>query len=211
MKLLIFITTLLLFTSGFSDDWKLVKEEKNIKVFIRKPDNSKYEQIRIISKTQSQLSEIVNALEDVNHHKDWVYATEESYIINKTDVSNFDYYVTIDMPFPVKDRDLVIRYKRTQDPNSKVVTINSVSAPGIKAEVKSLVRIKEFETSYKLTPLENGWVEIDYFLTADPGGSLPAWVVNLVTTKGPLETMRSLFVLLENGEYKNAQVEGIVN
>ena len=204
------LSFLFIFTTFFfSEDWKLVKEIENIQVYIRKPVGAKYEQVKIISKTQSRLSEIVRALEDVEHHKDWVYATSESSFLSKSSNTQFDYYVTMDMPFPVKDRDVTIRYQRIQQQDKKVL-INSKAVIGLKQNRDGFVRIVDFNSSYKLTPLDNGWVEIEYFMKVDPGGKLPAWVVNLFTTKGPMETMKSLFKLLESGYYEDVIVDGIV-
>ncbi len=210
MKHLLIFTLFTLFVgSSTSDDWKLVKDKEDFKVYIRKPEGGNFEQIKIIALTSSPMNAIVAALEDVDKHKDWVYATGESYVIERRTQADFDYYVTVEMPFPVKNRDLTIKYSRTYDPSSGVVLIESTGISGLKDEVKNYVRIKEFYSTYTLTPQENGKIEIEYFLNANPGGSLPAWVVNLVTTKGPTETMRSLLDLLETGEYDNRVVSGL--
>ncbi len=204
--------TLIFFTgiSVVSDEWKLLKETDGIKVYTRKLDESKYEQIKLIFNVKAPLSEIVYALEDVKHHKDWVYATEESYIIHKRTPDDFDYYITMKMPFPVKDRDLVVYYKRHQNKATKTVTMISTSKPDVKKLRDGYVRIMDFKSKYTLRMLKNGFVEIEYFLDADPGGSVPAWLVNLVTTKGPIVTMKTLTKDLENGKYKGLKAKDII-
>jgi hypothetical protein len=46
-------------------------------------------------------------------------------------------------------------------------------------------------------------------MAADPGGKLPAWIVNMFTVKGPVATMESMVELIDSDYYKGKQVEGI--
>ena len=50
---------------------------------------------------------------------------------------------------------------------------------------------------------------MEYYMKVNPGGLLPAWLVNLAVTKGPMDTMESLFELVESGYYENAIVHGL--
>ena len=211
MKILIvvFISFGFIFTQN--DGWEMVKEANNTKVYTRKTSESDYEQIRIITEVQAPISEIVNALEDVNYHQEWVYETKETKLLEKRGVGDFEYYALMNMPFPVKDRDIIIGVKRSQDPNSKVVDIKSFALLNRMPEKSKRIRIKTFLSTYKITPLDNGWVEVDYFMAADPGGKLPAWIVNMFTLKGPVATMESLVELIDSDYYKGKKVEGIID
>ena len=35
-------------------------------------------------------------------------------------------------------------------------------------------------------------LKVSYFLNVDPGGSIPAWLVNLAVAEGPYESFRNL-------------------
>jgi hypothetical protein len=194
-----------------NDGWEMVKEANNTKVYTRKTSASDYEQIRIVTKVQAPISEIVNALEDVNYHQEWVYETKETKLLEKRGVGDFEYYALMNMPFPVKDRDIIIGVKRSQDPNSKVVDIKSFALLNKMPEQSKRIRIKTFLSTYKISPLDNGWVEVDYFMAADPGGKLPAWIVNMFTVKGPVATMESMVELIDSDYYKGKKVEGIID
>ena len=211
MKIILTICLSVFFSISQNDGWKLVKEVEEIKVYTRKVDGSQYKQIRMISKIKAPLSEIVYALEDVNYHPEWAYETEGTKMLTKRSPSNFDYYAKMNLPFPFNDRDVAITYNRDQNTKSKIVTINAKASPKLVKEEGKYVRIKDFESSYTLTPLEEGWVEVDYFMAADPAGKLPAWVVNLFTTKGPIETMKALKKLMDSDYYNGKVAEGIVD
>lgn len=209
MTLYIYILTIFTHLIGTGDEWTLLREHENFTVYYREIEGSKFQQLRIKAKTQASVKEVVAALEDIDFHKYWVYATQESYMLKKRSASDFDYYVSVDMPFPIKDRDIVIRYKRESDAASGVVHTYSVAREGIKDPREDFVRIKSFKSDYYIRPLAGGQTEIEYTVSADPGGSLPAWLVNLLKARGPTRTISTLLKHLEEGRYEERAVEGL--
>ena len=190
--------------------WVLAQESDDIKVYTRKKIGEKFKELRIITRHQTSLNAIMAAFDDTEAHKEWVYKTPESYTIEKVDSSTLIYYVKSDLPFPVSDRDIVIKYKWVQDPDTKVIVTESVGIVGKVDEDDSIIRVTDFASIYTLTPQPDGWVDIEYYAMMDPAGMLPAWLVNMVVTRGPVKTMDNLFDLLDSGRYDNVQVGGVV-
>jgi len=210
MRLL--ITFLLVFTISLMSaqaGWELVKQKDDITVYVRKQAGSATKEVKIDGKITCTLSEIVKALEDVESQSEWVESTKEVRILKNNGPGSFDFYQGIDMPYPVSDRDVAIRYKRTQDPSSKVVSIDFKSIDGVVPTNDDYVRIAESHSTYTLTPTNNGTIAVQYFLKIDVGGKMPKWVVNMAITKGPIDTMEALFAAIKNGNYSSAVVEGI--
>lgn len=210
MKLL--FTALLLFTLSLAyaqASWELVEQKDDITVYVRKQEGSAFKEVKIDGKISCSLAEIVRALEDVESQSEWVESTKEVRIIKRSGPGSFDFYQGIDMPYPVKDRDVAIRYKRTQDPNSKAVAIDFKSIAGALPANEAYVRIPESHSTYTLTPDNNGEIAVQYFLKIDVGGKMPKWVVNMAITKGPIDTMEALFSAIKAGNYKGAVVDGI--
>lgn len=56
-----------------------------------------------------------------------------------------------------------------------------------------------------LTPKGNGIVEIDYELGTEPGGDVPAWLVNLVAVNAPFNTQQMMNALLQTPSVKSAK------
>lgn len=192
-------------------EWDIVKQTDDITVFTRKSDNSKYKEVKITMTIKCSMNELVAALEDVDAHKDWVPYTIDSKMVKKDSDSEFYYYVSSDFPFPAKDRDVVIFYEREQAKDSKVVITRSEAAPEVLPEADGFVRVPLFSSTYVLTPLEDGIIDIEYLLKVSPGGKIPAWIINLGVTKGPIKTMESLVDLISSGKYANHNVAGIEN
>lgn len=189
-------------------DWQLVREESDMNIFERKPTNSKFKQVKIKTTINAPLSKVVAILEDISNQKNWMYGTKEVTLLPQE--NEVITYMITDMPFPIKDRDIVIKYERYQDPNTRVVNTKTTAVNGYKPLTDKFERIKDFTSTYKLVPLENGLTQVEYYLEADPGGNLPAWVVNLFTTKGPSESMKSLIELAESEDY-NGRAEDIID
>ena len=66
-------------------------------------------------------------------------------------------------------------------------------------------RVPLLKSTWTLIPLKEGKVDITYHLRVDPGGIIPAWLVNLTLTIGPYNTMLRLKKEVAEDKYKNAR------
>lgn len=191
------------------ETWTQTKNEDGIKVFTRKKAGERFKEIKIITSTKTTLNEIMASFDDVESHKDWVYKTPKSKVVERIDPTTLIYYVKSNLPYPVKDRDIVIHYTWEQDPLSKVITTRSKAVEGKLDPVKSTVRVTDFQSKYILTPKPGGVIHIEYEAKMDPAGSLPAWLVNMAVSKGPVKTMKAFFKLLDSDKYSGIIVAGV--
>jgi len=194
-----------------AQEWELKKEEDGIRVYLREAKDSKIKEVRITMEVQASLSAVVSVLRDPDAYAEWVYKCAESRLLGEADKKECMYYSRIDFPWPIKDRDLVARSSLVQDPNTKQITIRSVAHEGQLPEQKDAVRIPAMESRWILTPLSNGKVQMENRIWSDPGGSLPAWLVNMAVDKGPTQTMTRLRDRLGKAKYLSAHVDYILN
>ncbi|MGZ3767902.1 MAG: START domain-containing protein, partial [Mucilaginibacter sp.] len=54
-------------------------------------------------------------------------------------------------------------------------------------------------------------IKVEYTIHVDPGGYLPAWLVNMFATEGPLQIFRNLKTELQKPVYKNAALAFVEN
>jgi hypothetical protein len=59
--------------------------------------------------------------------------------------------------------------------------------------------------------IDSRTIKAEYTLYADPGGSVPAWLVNLFIADGPLESFQKLKEHIKKPAYANARLAGIKN
>lgn len=135
---------------------------------------------------------LLHVLTEVEDYDKWVFKSRNPKVLEEVGDNEMYYFVESDFPFPLSDRDMIIHSKQWLDPVSKVYTSKSVAVPDYLPEKKKMVRMPMLESHWKVWPLEDGRVEIDYRAIADPGGNLPAWLINMAITQGPTKTMRKL-------------------
>jgi hypothetical protein len=193
---------LCLFCKG-QDDWKLKQNKDGIEIYTKPLENSHLKGIKVKCALPVTLSQLVTVIMDVNTAVEWVYSTKSSSLLKKTSPSELYYYSEVSLPWPINNRDFVAHLKVSQDPHSKVVTIDGPVIPNYIPEKKDIIRVRSSYGKWVLTPQKNN-VKIEYTLETDPGGSLPAWLVNLFVAKGPHETFVKLKQQLQKAEYKNA-------
>ncbi len=192
-----FITTFFLIAQmGFGQSnahqWKLVSQEGNIQVFTRKSDKSDFKEVRILAKLEVEMGAFIEVLNDVPSYDDWVYKCQNSRKVKTLGANESYYYVQSNLPFPLSDRDLVVHSKQWYGEDGISYHTHSVAAPEMIEEKKGLVRMHYYESFWDIYENKDGSLSIEYKVFADPGGYLPVWMVNMVVTQGPLETIKNL-------------------
>ena len=107
-------------------------------------------------------------------------------------------------PWPIDNRDFVVNVKVQQDAKTKVVTQVSTNMPTFIKKKDGHVRITQFQALWTLTPMKNGIVNCEYQLLVNPGGNIPAWLVNLAAVDGPFETTLNMREWVFKDKYQKA-------
>src|SRR5436190_7766512 len=104
MKFILIKFTCLIFCSAFAFvasgqyDWKLSKEKDGIKVFQSETKNSDYKSIKVECTLEGNYDKLIAILNNVSHHKDWVYNNKTSSIIKQVNPYEFYYYTEAHLP-----------------------------------------------------------------------------------------------------------------
>lgn len=203
------MTLFVLFLGFFllnTDDWNKVADRSGIKVYTRLSPDSQFKEVKVDMKINASLNEITAALEDIPTQKQWVLNTIDAFVVNKINAGEFYYYLSTRMPFPISNRDAVIHYTRSYDPVREEVTTISLAYPNYYKSVENYIRIPYFHSSYTITKLDDHTCQVKYKVLIDPGGTLPAWIVNLAISRGPYESMYEFRELVQSGQYKSSKV-----
>ena len=193
------------FVNAQEAKWELRKDKNDVKVYVRETPNSPFKELRMSYNVEASLNSIVALLQDVEAIPDWVYKCTESYLVKKVNQEEEYYYNLIDFPWPLSDRDLIVKNILTRDTVNNTMRSESWAANDMVPEKEGVVRITDLHFWWEFTPKENGIVQIDYYLRSDPGGYLPAWIVNMAADQGPLQTIKRFRKTLKDPKYKNAK------
>lgn len=186
--------------------WKLNTDKDGIKIYTSLVPDSKIKAVKVECEVAATAKQLVALLLDVNSSTEWIFHTKSCSLIKQVSPSELYYYSEISLPWPTENRDFVAHLKVIQDPQTKIVTIDGPAVPGFVPEKKGIVRIEHSSGKWIITPVGTDHVKIEYTLHVDPSGSIPAWLVNMFATNGPLQIFENLKVQIQKPVYKNAAV-----
>jgi len=134
----------------------------------------------------------------VHTYVDWQHNCEEARVLEQPDGTRLTYN-RIGSPWPVSDRDVVLRSTR-KNLEDGVIRLDFRSTEVARVEVpRGVVRMPRLVGSYVLTPTNDGETRVVYTVDSDPGGSLPAWLVKQAGKDLPYHTLENLRTRAEVG------------
>ena len=197
------------FSQNSKSDWHLKKNENGIAVYSRKTASSDFRELKSIAYVKTSLNSIVALLNDWDTYTQWVYKCGQSKTLKRISTTELIHYQTVVAPWPAENRDFVVNVVFAQDEKTKIVTVKSTCHANYIPKVEHYVRITEFNACWTLIPLKDGTIEINYQLLVNPGGYVPAWLVNMAAVDGPYETMVHFKEWIVKEKYQTANVSFI--
>lgn len=146
----------------------------------------------------SQL-EVLAVLADIDSYQRWVFQCRRAQ--HMRDMGDDVVYIRIAGIWPVDDRDVITRTRISQDPTSGTISVHTWAENELYPPQDQAVRMPEFENMFLLQPRSDGWTRITFQTYADPGGAIPDWIANLVSTRAPYETLRDMKKRLKKKQY----------
>jgi hypothetical protein len=170
-------------------DWQLKKNEDGIKVYTRAVPNSALDEFKGVAAVNASVAQIEAVLKDVEAMPSWLPDNEVAELL-KSEGNVLYYYSVTDAPFPVDDRDAILRFTFTKEGNNLRVSL--IGLPDYKPAVSGRVRIPQIEGFWLLEPLGANKTKVTYQVLANPGGSIPAWLANATAVDNPFNTLKGL-------------------
>jgi hypothetical protein len=186
---------ILVFATGLTSppgECDLRKAKDGIKVYACETPDSKLKSITATFQLEASLSTLASIIMDIEQYPTWQYKVIQTELIKRFSDRELLYRGEVKAPWPVSNRDLVIRLSITQDSKTKVTRITAVSEPGSFPEKNGVIRVPKSETRWVITPVNDTELKVEYYFLVDPGGSIPGWLLNLTIAEGPYQTFKSL-------------------
>lgn len=180
------------------NDWQLVVTKDKLNIFTRTPQNSDFKEIRIEAVFDVPFEKIIAVLDDARTYTSWVYKCIISEKVETLNKLEFYYYIESDLPFPLTNRDLVVHSTKWREKEQNIVHYFSSAINKVVPVKGNLVRMTEYDSFWKITEIEKNKLKIEYQSRTNPAGNLPAWLVNIAITTGPLKTMQRLEEYIKN-------------
>lgn len=173
-------------------EWRRVAMRDGIKVYAKTVPDSKIKAMKAECTLDAGLDEVIALLLDVKAAEQWVCHTKSCRLIRRVSDTELLYHTEVSLPWPLDNRDFVTHLRVIKHERSGVVTVEAPAVPGIVPLREGVVRINASINRWLLRQLPDGKVWVEYLLQVDPGGHIPAHVVNMFACRAPIETFQNM-------------------
>jgi len=176
---------------AYNNSWRLVKDAEGIKVFNRKVGNSPLNESKAITIVKAQINEVYDMVLGIDNIPKWMFKVSRCEMLKQESDDTFFVLAEIDAPWPIYDRDLILRFDITERSATKI----SCKLTGVPDYIKpreNFVRIPYYKGAWHWTQLNTNDVEIVQQSHIDPGGAIPKWLANAASSEAPFNTLRNM-------------------
>lgn len=171
------------------------KRKRNKNLHKREIAGSSLKEYRAETSIKTSLNALLAVLDDASNHKQWLYDCTESKRLKTVNVfEGYNYYIQ-HTPWPLTNRDMITKYKVTQDAVTKAITIQLTGSKDYIPETDN-VRVPKLNGFWQFIPQSNKEIKVIYQLHSEPGGSVSASLANAFVVDIPFNTILNL---KENG------------
>lgn len=187
------------------DPWRLEKDEDGIRISSRAVEGWDIREMRGQMTMAGPLASVVAVIDDpaaIPQLNEFVVSTT---VQNRQSATRCQMYSLTKMPWPLKDRDIVMQREILQDPATLAVTVTDTAIEGAVPEKKDLVRIKRSRQQWTLTPAADGRIAVELRMLSDPNGPIPTSLLNSMSVSTPYKTLGRLRELARKPKYAGAR------
>lgn len=189
LKILIANLSLFLFLLDDSE-WKLSLEKDEISIYTRNIESSNFKEFLAEATMRGSIEEFREIIMGINNYPEWMPDCKSAEIIDHPNPNDLTYHMKLKVPFPFSNRDIVQQLVLSE--HDDMLEIEIINRPLKVKETKKYVRLQRAygKWSIKQASDENISIRFQYF--ADPGGDIPAWLVNSFVVKNPHITLLNM-------------------
>ncbi|HQV23389.1 MAG: hypothetical protein H6996_02910 [Moraxellaceae bacterium] len=173
--------------------WQAVSQAKKrgeVNSYVRDVTGYAVKSFKGVVEAPHPMPHILAVLADIDGLPNWAFQCERAF--RQQQWPDAVYYMEFHTPWPVNNREAVLKNTITQDANTFTITIKTVAVQGYMPPSKGKVRVPELNNQFVIEPLKDGWTRITFETLVDPGGAIPAWMSNWIATSAPKETLNAL-------------------
>jgi hypothetical protein len=184
--------------------WNIIDEQRGITVSRREQPGRGLPAFRGQGPVQGGVLQILALMLDSDSVEHWAYGIDDARLLRRIDESQDLIYLYADVPWPVRDRDMVLRRTLRVIKPGEEFQLDLACEPNAVPEVSGAVRVKQCRSAFHLRRLSSGRTEVDYHMSLDPGGLLPKWAGNYVAKHVPFKTLMAIEARAEatQGKYE---------
>lgn len=174
--------------------WVLVAHADAVCVYTHEADNANIHDIRVEAILAATPAKVFNVISDYAHYPDFMPYVKTSEVIKVVEDTHW-VFQQLALPFPVSDRYYTIRLvadKHLADAGSYRVDW-TLAGPDVPERSGNGVRLLTNTGYWHLRSADEGkGTHVTYFIHIDPGGALPAWVINIANKESAPSVVKAV-------------------
>lgn len=174
--------------------WEKYDDRDGITLWRRRAPGSHLVTFRGRGSVGASIDRVTAVLRGSERDPEWMADCVDAATVRFLSVTDAVIYHRTGSPVPfISDRDTVLKVATKVDAGRRTIlmTFTQTRDP-LRPPVKGVVRMPRLVGHWRLVAKGPFTTEVEYQVQADPGGFIPAWLVNLVTRKLPFRTLQGL-------------------
>lgn len=166
----------------------LRKDSEGVKVSLCQNGESNFKTIIVDLDVPATLAQYAALVLNIDNYFTWQYKVSEQKVLKQISKNELFYYSKVETPWPASNRDFIFHLKLEQEPNAKTLHMYLTAEPDYLPKKEGIVRVPFANSHLTVTPINAENVHVNYVLDIDPGGEVPAWIINMFAANAPWQT-----------------------
>ena len=213
MRVLVVFSILFFASPLFANEqaeWVRIKNKDGIEVFRAHNDTSRLKTFKVITRFEIEdIRTFIAMLLDGDSYPDWGHMISSAEVTPTDSVYDYGIYMTTTMPWPVSNRHVKGDYHITQSEDYSLrveLTQSEIPPPERKGYILSPEAYGYFALN---TVPDSKEVELVTEIFVDPGGYVPAFLVNLITDDLSFYSTKKLRRYVLSQKYQDIEMDFI--
>lgn len=174
--------------------WHLAYEEDGINIYKRVTEGSKFLEFKAEGDLHGTISEYVSVILNTDGHPNWAPRCLEAREVDKINDGELIMYAVYAGVWPAADRDYTAKMSIASGSNTSTVRIEieRVEHPSMPPAATNRVHIPNLKSGWILEQISQDVIHVELRAHVDPGGWIPAWLVNWGYRKIPYQFLNNL-------------------
>ena len=174
--------------------WEEISKKEGVTVWQKKVPGSPFVAFRGELMINASIRKVLAVLNDQERKTKWMHLCTANYVLEHIKTGHLILYNRTGSSYPfVADRDVVAEVILVVDKENATINISAknVSHPR-QGLVDGVVRLQNLDLHWSLKFINKTKTLVRYEVLTDPGGWVPAWIVNIVSEGIPYWTLKGL-------------------
>ena len=172
------------------DEWKKSMDKDGIAIFTRSLQSSEFKEFQARAQMEGSIEEFKEILFDIDRYHEWMPDCKSAEIVSAQLPDHIIYHMKLKVPFPFENRDIVQQLIVRERQNT--LEIDIVNRPDKIKKEKKYVRMPVAKGKWVVRSISDNEIAVLFQYFADPGGSIPSWLVNSFVVKNPHKILQGI-------------------